>query len=251
MRFGRVSEKPGLGDSEGPPCARNDLGTDLAAFRATLAALEHDDTIDRDRVFLFGGSIGAALAPILATEFPVRGVVASGGFCQTWFEHMLEIERTRLGLAGRAPGEMDAQMRAYSELYAGFLIDGLTPGEVIARKPHLAPLWGDAPDGQYGRPAAYYHQVQKLEVSEAWDSLDVPVLVLYGEYDWIMSRRDHERIAAIVNRRHPGSAELVVLARTSHNLDVHPSAAKAFAGEDGAYDPVVAETILRWLEENK
>jgi hypothetical protein len=36
------------------------------------------------------------------------------------------------------------------------------------RRPHLAGLWYDKPDSQYGRPAAFYHQLQRLDLAAAW-----------------------------------------------------------------------------------
>ena len=42
---------------------------------------------------------------------------------------------------------------------------------------------------QYGRPPAYYQQLQDLDLMAAGRG-QVPVLALHGEYDWIMSRGD-------------------------------------------------------------
>src|SRR5439155_1088389 len=79
----------------------------------------------------------------------------------------------------------------FETLYHLYLIDGLTPGEAIRRKPALKPRWYDAPDGQYGRPAAFFQQLQRLNLAEAWSHVAVPTLAIHGEYDWIMSGDDH------------------------------------------------------------
>lgn len=240
-------EKPGVGDSEGPPCSENDLRADLSAYRAALAALDRIDFVDTSRVILFGGSIGGSLAPILAAERHVRGVIVSGGFTGTWYEHMLEIERTRRELAGVPPGEINAAMRGVAELYLDYLYGGRTPGEVVRDKPRLAPLWDDEPDGQYGRPAAFFQQVAALNVEEAWEKVDAPVLILYGEYDWIMSRSDQERILEIVNARRPDRARLALLPRTDHNLDVYASRLDAFHGRGGRFDDALVGRVIEWL----
>lgn len=241
-------EKPGCGDSEGPPCSGNDLETDLAAFRAGLEALRAMDFVDTSRIVMLGSSIGGALAPVLAAETPgVAGLIISGGFSRTWFEHMLEIERRRMTLEGKPATEIHRAIRGYADFYSLYLGQRLTPGEVIARRPDLGPLWTDAPGGQYGRPAAYYHQVATLDVEGAWERLDVPALILYGEYDWIMSRAEHEHAAWIVNRRRPGAATLEILPRTGHGLEVFESEANAFRWEGGRFDPAVADRIVQWL----
>lgn len=240
-------EKPGVGDSEGPEPWTNDLETDLDAYRAALGALRRTPGVDSSRIVLLGASIGGALAPVLAREQPVAGLVVSGCFSRTWFEHMLEIERRRLTLEGRAPGEVNRLLQSYAELYALYLGQRLTPEEVVARRPDLAPLWQDAPDGQYGRPAAYYHQVARLNVEEAWSQLDVPVLALYGEYDWIMSRAEHEHVVALVNARRPGRAMLAVLPRTGHDLDTFATPEDSFHDRSPGFDDGVIERVAGWL----
>jgi pimeloyl-ACP methyl ester carboxylesterase len=244
-------EKPGVGDSEGSPCGQNDLETDLDAFRAALSALRRMPGVDPSRIVLFGGSIGGALAPVLAAELPaaerVAGLIVSGTFSRTWFEHMLEFERARLTLSGIEPSEIQRALRGFAEFYALYFGESLTPGQVIARRPDFAWLWEDDPGGQYGRPAAYFHQVSRLDVEGAWSRLSAPVLVLYGEYDWIMSRAEHEHVVTLVNRQQPGRATLEILPRTDHNLGVYASAADAYAGRGATFDESVIDRIAHWL----
>ena len=241
-------EKPGVGDSEGPPCSRNDLATDLAAFRAGLAATRAAATTDTSRLVLFGGSIGAALAPLLAADARPAAIVVSGGFSRGWREHMLDFERRRLACAGTPAAAIERALPGFADFYALFLGEKLTPGEALARRPDLKPLWYDAADGQFGRPAAYYHQVAALPVDDLFAHLEVPTLVLYGEYDWIMSRADHERMAGLVNGSHPGLATLEVLPQTGHDLDRFASPAAACQGRDPRFDPALVERVAGWLD---
>lgn len=240
-------EKAGVGDSTGPSCMDADLEDDLAGFRAGLKAVGELPYVDANNLFLFGGSIGAALVPILAREIPVKGIIASGGFYKTWLEHMLELERRRLTLSNRTPGDVNAALRGYADFYSLYLNGKATPAEVGARRPELASLWYDLPAHQYGRPARYYHQVQGLNVAQAWSAIDVPVLVVYGEYDWIMSREDQELLVAVVNGRRPNSATLIVVPRMGHNIETFASMAKAFEDDGGEYASSVAADVLRWI----
>jgi pimeloyl-ACP methyl ester carboxylesterase len=241
-------EKAGVGDSNGPACVDADLDADLAGFRAAIKAASALPDVDAERVFLFGGSIGAALAPLLAQEAPLKGIVVSGGFYKTWLEHMLEFERNRLRFAGRTAGEINDALREFAEFQALYLNGRVTPGEVISRRPEFAPLWSDAPAHQYGRPARYFHQLQALNVARAWEAVAVPVLVVYGEYDWIMSLDDQKRIVAAVNRRRPGSARLLVVPRMNHHFEVFASPTAAFREEGGRYTPSPVRAVLRWMQ---
>ncbi|HEX6053936.1 MAG TPA: alpha/beta fold hydrolase [Gemmatimonadaceae bacterium] len=255
MVFMRV-EKPGLGDSQGPDCRFAGLEDELAAYRAALQALRARPDVDRSRVFVLGGSIGGALAPILAAESPegIAGVIAVGGFTRTWYEHMLDIERRRLTLMGRTPAEVNVAMHGIARLYTDYLLDRRTPADVVAARPELRALWDDEPRHQYGRPAAYYQDVQRLDVEGAWAALaarNVPALVVWGEYDWIMGRPEAERAAEIVNAIRPGSATLSILPRTSHGLMTFESLAATFAGRSPRYDGAPGRVIVDWLIGNR
>jgi len=247
-------EKPGLGDSQGPDCRMGGLEDELAAPRAGLRTLRNMPEVDPTRIFLLGGSIGGALAPILAAEDPqgIAGVIAVSGFTRTWYEHMLDIERRRLTLTGRTPAEVNTAMRDFAQFYADYLLGRRTPAEVLAARPALRPLWYDEPGHQYGRPAAYYHAVQQLDVESAWAAVGgrgIPVLVMWGEYDWIMGRAEAERAVEIVNARRAGLARLVVLPKTDHGLMAYPTLAAAFADSAPRNDGAAGRAVSAWLRE--
>jgi pimeloyl-ACP methyl ester carboxylesterase len=96
----------------------------------------------------------------------------------------------------------------------------------------------------------YYQQVQDKNVAAAWEKIKVPVLVIYGEYDWIMSREDHEEIVRIVNSNTPGKAQLVIIPKMSHNYSLHPTLKDAFNGRNSTYAYQARDAILNWLKNN-
>jgi len=240
-------EKPGVGDSEGPPCAETDLEDDMAAFRAGIRAALADPGADPKRLYLFGGSVGGALAPVLAGEFDVHGIVATGGFTRTWLEHMLAIERRRLTLSGAAPSGINAAMRVYGALYDLLLNRGRTPAQAIAEHPEWKRFWDDAPEGQYGRRMRYYQQLQALDVEGAWQRVTVPTLIVQGALDWIMGLEESDRAAAIVAARDPALVTYVVRRGMNHHFEVFPDAAAAFREKGGVYDEGAAAAIAAWL----
>ncbi|HEV7671085.1 MAG TPA: hypothetical protein VGS22_21415 [Thermoanaerobaculia bacterium] len=40
---------------------------------------------------------------------------------------------------------------------------------------------------QFGRPVAFHQQAQRRHWAKSWAALDIPVLALFGEYDWYES----------------------------------------------------------------
>lgn len=240
-------EKAGVGDSEGD-CGASDFAAELAAYRQAFRALGGYPFVDPARVFVLGLSNGGGFAPLVAEAAPVRGYVVVGGWIKTWFEHMLEIERRRLALAGVPAAELDAQMKDVAQLYAAYLLQGLTPREIFARQPRLQRLWEGDAGQQYGRPVRYYQQLQELDLMRAWSQVRAPLLVLHGEFDWIMSRADLETMAALVNANTPGAAQFVELPLTGHTLEHYASLQAAFAGKQGPFEDAIAQRIAAWFE---
>ena len=243
--FVRV-DKPGVGDSEGD-CSKTDLEDDLAAYRAAIRAGLARGDVDASKLVLFGGSIGGALAPLLAADFPAHAVATVGGFNRTWSEHIFAHERRRLTLAGGTPAAVNNAMRGFVDFYALYLDERLTPAQVIARRPDLKPLWYDEPEHQYGRHARYFQEVQAQNIEAAWDKVRVPTLVVWGEYDWIMGRADQERVVEIVNAHSPGLAKLVVVPGMNHHFQRFGDPVQAFREKGGVYAADATTAIVEWL----
>ena len=197
-------------------------------------------------------SNGGGFAPLIAEGERVAGYISSGGWVKTWFEHMMEIERRILTLSGGEPGDVSAGMRTKSDFYNLYLNGRLSPAEVIKRRPELAPAWDDLPGHQYGRPARFYQQLQDLNLAAAWQKVDAPVLVVHGEYDWIMSPEDGRMITEIVNRRRPGLARLVVIPKMDHFYLVSETLEASFRRKPpGVYSDQALDAILTWLKERE
>lgn len=242
-------DKPGTGDSEGPACDDLDLKTELSSYRAAFRAVRDYDFIDQNRIFVLGMSNGGGFAPLVVQGTRVNAFIVSGGWVKTWFEHMLELERRRLQLSGTPLDRVADAMRGYAEFYDDYLIRKQLPGDVIKAKPALAPLWYDRPDHQYGRPASFFQQLEELDLLGTWSKVDVPVLTVHGQYDWIMSREDHEIIAALANKNHPGNGIFLELPGTNHLLYQFNTPEEAFKNaSSGHYNPQATTAILDFLQ---
>jgi pimeloyl-ACP methyl ester carboxylesterase len=243
-------EKQGVGDSEGD-CATTDFTTELATYRQAFQHLRDYTFVDPERIFLFGMSNGGGFAPLVPESTPVRGYVVDGGWIKTWFEHMLEIERRRLGLLGHDPSEINSLMKSVERLYSAYLLERRSPRQIFAQSPELKTLWDGADDRQYGRPIAYYQQLQDLDLMSAWSGVRVPVLALHGEFDWIMSRNDIELLVELVNRNAPGSAQFVVLPQTGHTFEHYDSLRSTFEGKELPFDEGVAQRVADWFTQQR
>jgi pimeloyl-ACP methyl ester carboxylesterase len=230
-------DKPGVGESDGD-CANTDFNTELSGYQSAFEEMLKYDFIEPTKVFVVGLSNGGGTSSLIPHEHPVLGYIAASSWGRTWYEHMLELERGRLVAARQTPGEVNSAVKAFTEFYDLYLIRGMKPGEVLAQHPEWKSLWYDAPDGQYGRPAAFYQQLQALNLGEAWQKVTAPVLVMRGTADTIMSDADARAIADTVNRAHPGMAHYVEVPGADHLLSVKGNLAE---------DVVLA--MMKWMRE--
>lgn len=224
-------DKPGVGDSQGD-CSKTDFTTELEGYRAAFRAMLADPRVDASHIIVLGMSNGGGVAPLVAEKTPVHAYISVSGWGRTWLEHMLEHERLRLTLSGKSPPEVTRQMQLFAEFYDEYLNGKKTPGEVLAAHPEMKDIWYDQADSQYGRPAAFYQQLQGLNLAEAWSHVQAPVLVARGAQDWIMSRADAEAIADAAGRRHATYVERP----GDHGMMVHPAMTLHGTGkfDDGA-----------------
>jgi pimeloyl-ACP methyl ester carboxylesterase len=244
-------DKQGVGDSEGV-CAETNFESELGGYRAAFRALKNYDFIDSSRVFILGISNGGGFAPLVpesqAEQQQVRGYISVGGWAKTWFEHMLEIERRRFTLMGKRPAEVTEMMKRAAILYYEWLIKERPVGDILKEQPQLAELW---PEGKnhahlYGRPLAFYQQLQKLDLAAAWSHVTAPTYALRGEFDWIMSREDHQLIAAYVSAN-GGDAFAYEVPKIGHTFQHYLSLADAFKGKEAPFDSKVTGLLTDWL----
>jgi pimeloyl-ACP methyl ester carboxylesterase len=229
------TEKPGVGESQGTPCGKADFQSELEGYQAAFDSMSRYEFIDPDRVIVIGLSNGGGFAPLVSRHHPVRGFIAAGSWGRTWYEHMMENERVRLTVDGKPPAEVNEAIKAFAPFYDQYLIQGQTPGEILRQHWKWKDLWYDEPDSQYGRPAAFYQQLQALNLGQLWQDVDAPVLVIRGAKDTVMSRADSSAIAEIVNHMHPGKARYVEVDGMTHGFQV-----------DKKFHAPLVSMILEW-----
>jgi photosystem II stability/assembly factor-like uncharacterized protein/pimeloyl-ACP methyl ester carboxylesterase len=245
-------DKPGVGDSEGPPCSEIDLQTELAGYTAALKQLAAMPGVDPSRIYVFGHSMGGVLAPYMAKEVPVRGTIVYGTIVRTWFEYQLENVRRQAALQpGVTEAEVTDAVLAEAKSSSTILVEKKTLGDVWARWPELKqPTQGLMLDENHmsTRSMAFFHQLQDLNLARAWAESTGAVLAVYGEFDWVTSETDHRKIADIVNARNAGAGTVIVRPGADHAFTVHPNlmSSRALMG-GGAFDRGLPQEVLRWI----
>jgi len=217
-------EKPGTGDAAGvPPCADIDYQTEKEAFLAGLRALKSDARIDRDQVFLFGHSLGATTAPLIAVEEPVKGIIGYGFTHKPWLEYLTDLYPNQMPLYGMDSATVQKNMKDYVALLREFFIGKRSPAALAANeayRPYLSALFQyDGGEKFFGRHFTFMQQLQDIPIREAWVKSGAHVLAIYGSADiQALDASSVEAVAAAINNLHPGRARALVLPGTDHGF---------------------------------
>lgn len=253
-------ERSGSGDSEGPACHELDYDTEVAHYRAALAAtLARYDWLDPARVVIYGSSLGGTIAPLVAQGLDIDGVVVQGAGAVTYLERMINFDRQQLERTGVPPGEIHARMLRQIAFHVEYLVKGRNPDDIAGDGPDMAAarsaIRGLGQGEHYGRPYAWHQQAARRNLQAAWAAIDAPVLVIFGEFDQFEGRHGHALIAETVDRRRPGRATFVEIAHMDHEGELYDTIDQAYAWANTVSGPaesahhMMTGPMLRWLRD--
>jgi pimeloyl-ACP methyl ester carboxylesterase len=253
MVFIRV-ERAGTGDSEGPACRDLDYDTEVRHYREALDQLAGHDWIDGGKIFVFGSSLGATTAPLVAEGKKIAGIIVQGGGAVTYLERMINFDRLYLERSGKyAPDQIHGEMLKRIRFHVAYLLGRKTPEEIEREQPDLLGLWGSIRGGaeappHYGRPYAWHWQAAARNFLAAWARAEAPVLVIHGEYDQFEPRHGHELIAMTINRLRPGTGTFIEIPKADHDLELYGSPEDAYAYRDAEVRrDLLLKPMLEWI----
>lgn len=217
-------EKRGVGDSEGEGCEREGFDGEVEDVKAALRALAGYAFVDARGIFVFGHSVGGMIAPLLAPLGVIRGSVVLGTSAARWLDCVEASTRRQLRLRGATADDSERTARIERAAIERAIQDPSANGVVG------------------GRGGAFHRELQAKDLTRAWAEVNHPLLVLYGEHDWVVSEEEHAAITRIVNDRRPGGAEMQTLAGLDHLMTRHGSLDESLRSYGaGELDPAVAE----------
>lgn len=246
-------ERSGTGESEGLGCDQLDYDTEVRHYREALAQLRNHPWVDPQRIVIYGSSLGSTTAPLVALDNAVAGVIVQGAGALTYYERMVHFDRIQLEREPEfKPAAVRTEMLRRMEFHRHYLHSRMTPDEIAARYPHLAGVWpslrGTDAAPHYGRPFAWHWQAAGQDWLAAWARLEVPVMVVFGEYEQFESRHGHRIIVDTVNRLRPGTATWLEIPQAGHDLAIYPDLYAAYGFTGGTARPeLFVGPVADWL----
>lgn len=252
-------ERAGSGDSQGPSCDKLDYKTEVEHYITAYQELLKDPRLDASKVYIYGSSLGATTAPLIAASLQAKGhnieaVVVQGGGGLTHLERMINFDRFYLERRPQSVARADIhqQMNQRILFQTEYLVKGRHPDEIAKDNPAMKAIREDtrglSADDHYGRPFAWHQQAAQHNFLEAWEALNAKVLVIFNEYDQFETLHGHQLIVETVNRKSPNSGELIIQPGLGHSSWRFSSMEEAYAGEGGkSATQATSMVILDWL----
>lgn len=238
-------EKTGMGDSRGIPCNECDFKTEKQDFLDGLKQLKSLPYVDTGEIFIAGFSIGGVIAPLIAQQEPVKGIIVYGTVGRNWMEYELENTIRQQSLDNRPADSLDLYLRAeYIRLY-GLFVEKKTPEQIIKEHPETAPNFFP-----YPMRTEYFQQVADVNIRELWMNTNAKVLAMHGSSDFVSSASEHKLIAETVNRYHPGNATYIEITNSDHWGLLTESELISSLHTQTTLNPLPLTTSLKWLKEN-
>ena len=238
-------EKTGIGDSKGIPCNACDFNTEKQSYLDGLKQLKSLPYVDKEKIFIAGFSIGGVIAPLLAQQEPVKGIIVYGTVGRNWLEYELE-NSFRQAMLDEVPADsLDLFMRAeYIRLY-GLYVEKKLPEQIIKEHPETA-----AHLFNYPMKIEYFQQVADINIRELWMKTKAKVLAMHGTSDFVSSAAEHKLIAETVNHYHPGNATYTEIANSDHWEIFTESEIASAAHTQTTLNPLSLTTSIKWLKNN-
>jgi len=240
------AEKPGVGDNMScKPCNEVSFNEELDGYVNTVKTIKKYDYIDSTQIYIIGHSMGGVMAPLVAKQSNIKGIIAYGTIGSNFIEYLAKTRRTIGEAYNWKPDETDEYIKDYCECAAYYFVEKMTTAEATKKKESCKDYLSIF---DY-RARAYNNELYDLNIPAAWKSFTGKALLMWGESDYISSKEDHQIITQTVNAYHPGNAAFVSIKATEHGMKDAETFQQAQSAP-GSYNPAVASQIIQWLRQS-
>jgi len=245
-------DKRGVGESAGSfsDASMTDL---LSDARAAFEYLKARPEIDADQVFLLGHSEGAILAPMIAAEANVAGLLLINGATVHSLDWII-LEQTKRIMEAQSASqeEIDVQVER-TQTFIEFITSSegdwhdFTLEEIQERVPWMTDKQYEA--NREGISLEWYREHFAHDPSSTVPAItDVPVLILQGQKDLQVPPREGQRYAEALREAGNKQVTLEQMPDLNHLLRHHPEEPQmSYRHLDEPVDERVLNVILEWL----
>lgn len=240
-------DRPGTGDSKGKQsCMMDDLHSEAAHYEAALAALKDHPGVDSNRIYLFGHSMGAVIAPMIAARSVVKGIITYGGLGRPFVEYLGDAFRQQAKLNGASGESLDSIVKI-NQLAANLLLNRIITQDSLRKKLPGAEIVAAVFDI---RSPEFFYQLHELNLAAVWKKYKGSVLIMMGEYDYIAHQNDQLHLLETLNNFGNARTELHYVPQTDHGMSQFGSLKDVLNESPGnGFNPAILSHILQWIKQ--
>jgi pimeloyl-ACP methyl ester carboxylesterase len=240
------AEKPGVGDNtQCKKCEDISFKEEVEGYVSVVQKIKTYDYIDSSKIYIIGHSMGGVMAPLIAQQTNIKGIIAYGTIGSSFIEYLNKTRRT-LGYAyGWKPEEIDDYIKESCECAGYYFVEKMPTADAIKKKEACK----DYLTVFDYRSRKYNNELYELNIPAAWKPFTGKALLMWGGSDCISSKEDHEILTQAVNYYHPGNATFFELKGAEHGMKTASTFQEAI-NSPGSYNPEVGKSILDWLKQS-
>lgn len=238
-------EKPGMGDGQGQSrnCEEVSFLEEMDGYLQAIRMLKKRPDVDSSAVYVFGHSMGGVMAPLIARQTALKGVIAYGTIGSNFMEYMAKTRRTIAEAYNMPADTADAYIKTVCECIGYYFVEGMTTREATAKNPECRPYL----EVFDSRARSYNKELYGLNTPGLWRPYTGKVLLLWGKSDYISARDDHAILEKALNSFHPNQAQFLEVPNATHGMQLASSFQQARTNP-GPYNPAVGSAVIRWLQ---
>ncbi len=261
-----IMEKGDMGDNENcPPCQTMGFNEELAMYEMGYKNLLNLPNVHKEKIVLFGHSMGGTTAPLLAAKFQPKAIVVYGTGFKPWSEYLLDAFLIQSSYRGADIGELRATLEKFKPYYYQFFYSDKTVEEISKNPMGLAALnnllgYIGNEQSRFGRHISTIKELNQHNVAKALSDYNNYTLAIYGECD-LNANNPSDNIALIehVNSQRPGHGTFWLAPKSSHSFEEigtmqefielwdQPQVYQQYAAN--RFNGKIFEYIDQWLEE--
>jgi pimeloyl-ACP methyl ester carboxylesterase len=182
-------EKPNMGDSRGElQCDEITFTTEDEVFSKGYDELLKSELIDKNKIAIFGHSLGGMHAPIISAEKKPAATIVYGIRIDSWYDYLLKTFDVQFPLWSGGDyvqgNDVKNQVRdyLYQIYYKGKSAEDMIDSDSTRRlfQIHLNYM-GD--NKFFGRNSDFFVDLNATNIVKYWSEVRNPVLSLHGQYD--------------------------------------------------------------------
>ena len=258
-------EKGDMGDNENcPPCTTMGFNEELEMYEAGYKNFLNLPQIDKEKIYLFGHSMGGTTAPLLAAKFQPKGIIVYGTGFKPWSEYLMDAFLIQSSLRGEDLGDLRATLEKFKPYLYQFFYTEKTVEEIAQDPMGLATLnnllgyIGDE-QSRFGRHISTFKELNQHNVAKALSNYNNYTLAIYGECD-LNANNSLDNMALIdhVNSQRPGHGTFWLAPKSSHSFEEigsmkefielwdNPQAYQQYAST--RFNAKIFEHVDQWIE---